>query len=104
MKRLAIVVSVVAIMLVAAVAANVYAQMVGNAAVQQWYKYQDIEINVAADLVNADVEVLLNIPYQSGMLSDFSDLRFFTVDGKPLKHQVLSYSASQSASNPVHTF
>jgi hypothetical protein len=63
-----------------------------------WTKYQTIPINGSSDGELTDYQVEITVPFQSGMKSDFGDIRFLDSDMVTLlPYHLVSYTANTSA-------
>ena len=63
-----------------------------------WTKYQTIPINGSSDGELTNYQVEITVPFQSGMKSDFGDIRFLDSDQiTELSYHLVSYTANTSA-------
>lgn len=61
-----------------------------------WTKYQSIPINGSSDGELTNYQVEITVPFQSGMKSDFGDIRFTLEEGTELSYHLVSYDASSA--------
>jgi len=62
-----------------------------------WTKYQIIPVNGSSDGEKTDYQVEITVPFQSGMKSDFGDIRFTLEDETELYYHLVSYTDSDEA-------